>query len=101
MEDEGDEDATRYAGRDLAAGKVSFPSWGGKAPKRKKTRLLSDSLASPEEDEDEDDGQGEEGPVTLAMNGKWLLAGFSNGTIHRSLLLPIAESPMTRSNTTN
>ena len=103
-ESEGEEEESaaghRWSGRDLAVGKVSFPEWGGNAPKRKRQRgPFGRGPFGPVNLEEEDDGYGEGGPVTLAINGKWLIAGFSNGTISRAPFLP-SESFLQNRNTT-
>ncbi|CAB9509386.1 expressed unknown protein [Seminavis robusta] len=91
-EEDVDEEGTNhtFSGRHLAIGKVSFLKFGGEAPKRKKQKLfgmnshnMSDFLSTASEH------LGSGGPIALAIHGKWLVAGFINGTIARSPLLPI------------
>ena len=98
-----DEDAAsrQQLARQLALGKVEFPPFAGCPPKRKKRRLGAfescgfslESNEVPDDDigfwiTDRDDGQGNGGPVAHAMYGKWLVAGYLNGSIVRAPLLP-------------
>ena len=98
-----DEDAAtrQQLARQLALGKVEFPPFAGFPPKRKKRRLGAfesggfslESNEVPDDDigfwiTDRDDGQGNGGPVAHAMYGKWLVAGYLNGSIVRAPLLP-------------
>lgn len=86
MDDCDEDDPKKYAGRDIAVGHYSFPRWGGNRPTRKK-RKNPDYMGG-REVEDDEDGHGKGGPIVLAMRGKWLVAGFSNGTVARAPHLP-------------
>jgi len=78
-----------FSGRKLAKGKVTIPKWGGVTQHRKKqkthARLTSDNL---DEKPAKKKAVGDGGPALLALRGKWLVAGFSNGTIARAPFLP-------------
>lgn len=90
--DYGDDDNPyRLTGREIAAGKVNFPSWGDNAPKGKKRKRPNASIVDSgvdDKEEDKDDWLGKGGPLALAIRGKWIVAGFSNGTIARAPFLP-------------
>jgi hypothetical protein len=82
-EDSHDEDDPhKYSGRQIAIGKVTFPEFGGNPPTRTKEKNPSFMIGLPESD-DKSDRLGEGGVIALAMRGKWLVAGFSNGTLSR------------------
>ena len=94
FEGEGEDSHYIYSGRILAEGKVCFPEWGGVGKERKKEisfpfgdSLMNDGLIN-DDSLSEDCPLGEGGPVSLAIRGKWLVAGFSNGTIARAPFLP-------------
>lgn len=89
-----DDEPEPCVGRELADGKVELPLWGGNTPnsrKRQKTEGDSeqpfnmDTLMRAGRQKGRD-GLGEGGPITVAVRGKWLVAGFSNGTISKTLL---------------
>ena len=76
----------KRAGREMAVGKVKFPLFGGNSPPRKKRKpFLFDSMMDYGGLEKED-GFGSGGPVTLAMRGRLVIAGFSNGSLVKFLL---------------
>ena len=96
-----DDDNRQQLAQQLALGKVEFPPFAGCPPKRKKRRLGAfgnddksvESNEVPDDDmgiwlTDTNDGQGNGGPVAYAMYGKWLVAGYLNGSIVRAPLLP-------------
>jgi len=86
QEDECHEDnPRRYHGREIAVGKVIFPEFGGNKPNRKKRKSTFAFLG---EEEDTKDGLGRGGPIVLATKGKFLIAGYTNGTITRAPHLP-------------
>ena len=103
-DDDDDEEVSKYrfGGREIAVGKVSFPLFGGNPPRRKKRKIGFGTLRPGNESDSgsesdfggalwtmsKDDGLGEGGPVSLAMHGKWLVAGFSNGSVVRAPYLP-------------
>jgi len=85
------EDDQKYTGRSVAVGKISFPGFGGNPPKRKKKKFTFGYEAGfPRDDEEPDDEEllGAGGPVSLAIRGRYVVAGFTNGSIVRSSLLP-------------
>jgi len=65
------------AARSIAVGKVEFPPFGGNKPTRKRKQGWFGSV------EDTSDGLGNGGPLTLALRGRHLVAGFANGTLTR------------------
>ncbi len=88
-----------YPGREIAIGKVKFPLWGGNEPAHKRRKQNDDSdevgcilgLDDDESDDewylrDRDDSFGEGGPMAIAFRGRWIVAGFSNGTLVKALL---------------
>jgi hypothetical protein len=77
-----EDDRHRYAGRSIAIGKVTFPEFGGNKPKRKKKKNPEFMIGFPESD-DKSDRLGDGGPIALAMRGRWIVGGFSNGTLAR------------------
>jgi hypothetical protein len=77
-----EDDPHKYSGRQIAIGKVTFPEFGGNPPTRTKEKNPSFMIGLPESD-DKSDRLGEGGVIALAMRGKWLVAGFSNGTLSR------------------
>lgn len=81
-----DEEEHIYPGRDIAIGKVEFLLWGGCKPvrKRQKRNVRDDELWLKRGDEDERFGAG--GPMAIAFRGRWIVAGFSNGTLSKALL---------------
>jgi hypothetical protein len=76
------DDPIHRAGREVAIGNATFPLWGGNMPRRKKRKHGFFEF------EDNSDGFGEGGPIVLAIRGKWLVGGFSNGSIARAPHLP-------------
>ncbi len=93
----GEEEDGNYPGRKIAVGKVEFPLWGGNKPARKRQKQQQvgfSSLDCSDEDDsfglaacrDEDDSFGEGGPMAVAIRGRWVVAGFSNGTLSKALL---------------
>jgi hypothetical protein len=80
-----DEDAKmrRRAGREIAVGMVKFPLWGGSDDRLKKRAKFEFPIILTR---DKDACSGEGGPIMLALRGRWLVAGFSNGPIARMLL---------------
>mmetsp|Transcript_41934 Transcript_41934/g.76672 ORF Transcript_41934/g.76672 Transcript_41934/m.76672 type:complete len:109 (+) Transcript_41934:826-1152(+) len=71
----------------MAACKIEFPLWGGNKPTRKKKKLDHLGPISNFLDYDDDsDGLGKGGPVQLAMRGRQVVAGFSNGSLAKILL---------------
>jgi hypothetical protein len=92
----GEEEDGNYPGRKIAVGKVEFPVWGGNKPARKRQQQNQDgfSLDCRDEDDsfglggyrDEDDSFGEGGSMAIAIRGRWVVAGFSNGTLSKALL---------------
>lgn len=88
------EDDQKYKGRSVAVGKFSFPGFGGNPPKRKKRKFsFGYEVGFPRDDEeskdeDHEDLLGAGGPVSLAIRGRYVVAGFTNGSIVRSSLLP-------------
>ena len=87
-----DDDEDRcFPGTEIALGKIEFPLWGGNKPAHKGQKQfvfpIQDSLGQQEDDDDDDDDCfGEGGPVALAIRGRWIVAGFSNGSISKALL---------------
>jgi hypothetical protein len=82
---EEDEDSPHFhAGRKMSTGMVQFPRFGGNKPNRKRKKAEWMAFA----DEDRSDGLGNGGPVSLAMRGRFLISGYSNGRIVRAPLLP-------------
>ncbi|KAL9180015.1 hypothetical protein ACHAXT_007985 [Thalassiosira profunda] len=81
---DGDEKALqeKRAGREMAVGKVEFPKYGGNKPSRKKVKNDHFAMSFT----DDSDGLGRGGPVTMAMRGRHLVGGFSNGSMVRFLL---------------
>lgn len=78
----------RRSGREMAVGKVKFPLFGGNKPPRKK-RKASTSMAAMigfSTDDEKEDGFGRGGPVALAMRGRHIIGGFSNGSLVKFLL---------------
>eukprot|EP00985_Skeletonema_marinoi_P012544 scaffold6071_cov92-Skeletonema_marinoi.AAC.2 len=73
----------KRAGREMAAGKVIFPLFGGNSPPRKKRKPGVFDFGGDEKE----DGFGSGGPITLAMRGRHIIGGFSNGSLVK-LLLP-------------
>jgi hypothetical protein len=80
-------------------GEVKFPLWGGNEPAHKRRKQNDDSdevgcilgLDDDESDDewylrDRDDRFGEGGPMVIAFRGRWIVAGFSNGTLVKALL---------------
>ncbi len=94
MEDDEDDDPRTFAARDMAVGHYQFPKWGGNESGRKKRKKestrqdWSDGMLRIDPDFKCTDRDDKEGPMILAMRGKWLVAGFSNGTIARAPHLP-------------
>ena len=91
-EREAEEESGRwFAGRHLVAGQVKFPLWGGNPPAKAKKKE-EEKQASRFRDlfllDSRDDLLGEGGPMVLAIQGKWLVAGFAYGGIVRAPLLP-------------
>ncbi|KAL3780651.1 hypothetical protein HJC23_000121 [Cyclotella cryptica] len=77
-------------GRQIAVGKVEFPRWGGIKPQRKKLKpqdFCFDISKISKGEKEEDDGFGDGGgPIAIAMRGRGIVAGFSNGTSIKALL---------------
>mmetsp|Transcript_17074 Transcript_17074/g.28009 ORF Transcript_17074/g.28009 Transcript_17074/m.28009 type:complete len:299 (-) Transcript_17074:126-1022(-) len=74
----------KRAGREMAAGKVKFPLFGGNNPPRKKRKPGAFGMI--DFGSDEKDGFGRGGPITLAMRGRHIIGGFSNGSLVKFLL---------------
>mmetsp|Transcript_14353 Transcript_14353/g.26944 ORF Transcript_14353/g.26944 Transcript_14353/m.26944 type:complete len:718 (-) Transcript_14353:1861-4014(-) len=72
-------DRHRFSGREIAIGSVRFPEFGGNPPSMKKDENPSCMIGSESKPDDFGDG----GVIALAIRGKWLVAGFSNGTLSR------------------
>lgn len=76
------------SGRQIAVGKVEFPPWGGNPPKREKAKpqdIFDRNRISIKGGKD--DGFGRKGgPLAIAIRGKWIISGFSNGTLSKALL---------------
>jgi hypothetical protein len=95
-----DDDETRdmCMGREIASGRVEIPAWGGNTPlarKKQKTNsspFMMSSYSLGSDSSSENDGFGQGGPVMIALRGKWLVTGFSNGTISRTVLPDTFES---------
>lgn len=112
-EDYDEDDDEMYRGRKIAFGRVRFPLWGGNKPANKRRKQNGDSaddsdeggrilgLSDDESDDasddesddsgllklkDRDDSFGEGGPVAIAFRGRYIVAGFSNGTLAKALL---------------
>ena len=87
-----------YPGRQISVGKVKFPLWGGNKPCHKKRKQnddtekvgcmlgLDDDFEGFLKGRDNDDSYGEGGPMAIAFRGRWIVAGFSNGTLVKALL---------------
>ena len=76
----------KRAGREMAVGKVKFPLFGGNSPSRKKRKP---NLFGPIDfgcGDEEEDGFGRGGPITLAFRGRYIIGGFSNGSLVRFIL---------------
>ena len=71
--------------REIAVGKVMFPEFGGNPPETENNRNMN-VIAVPS-----DENFGDGGPIALALNGRWLVGGFSNGSLVRAPLLPQGE----------
>lgn len=77
-DDEDEEDYERNRpGRQMALGKVVFPRWGGSKPTQT----------------EHDDKFGSGGPVAMAIRGRWIVSGFSNGTLSKALLPEEFDEP--------
>jgi hypothetical protein len=93
VEEEEDDEEMRYLrDRSRATGKISFPRRGGaKEKKKEKKRKYLSGVDSFEGFNfyglDEDSGR-TGGPEVLAINGRYVLAGFRNGAILQGKLLP-------------
>jgi len=91
----GEDDSQTYEGRDIAVGKICFPKFGGNAPPKQKKRsffpfssMESDSDSFGLKDQEEENSFGEGGPIAMAIRDRFVVAGFTNGSIARSSLLP-------------
>lgn len=87
-EDEEEEEEYSYAGRKMLTGMVKFPRFGGNKPIRKKETTFESFAIASQNRENPSDGLGNGGPTSLAMRGKFLIVGYSNGTITRAPFLP-------------
>lgn len=77
----------KRAGREMAVGKVKFPLFGGNNPPRKKRKPSTSIMDIMDFSNDEKkDGFGRGGPVALAMRGRHIVGGFSNGSLVKFLL---------------
>mmetsp|Transcript_11879 Transcript_11879/g.18236 ORF Transcript_11879/g.18236 Transcript_11879/m.18236 type:complete len:174 (+) Transcript_11879:235-756(+) len=77
----------KRAGREMALGKVQFPPFGGNNPPRKKTEPSTSAFSIMDfSTDDEKDGFGRGGPLALAMRGRHIIGGFSNGSLVKFLL---------------
>jgi len=76
----------KRAGREMAIGKVKFPPFGGNSPSRKKRKPLDFMGPLDLSCKDQEDGFGEGGPIALAMRGRYIVGGFSNGSLARFFL---------------
>ena len=86
------------AAREIAVGKVEFPLWGGNQPTRKKKKLDHLGPISNFLDYDDDSsGLGNGGPIQVAIRGRHVIAGFSNGTLAKFLLPEQFEENKTQS----
>jgi hypothetical protein len=89
-DDEEDVQMKRRFGREIAFGMVKFPLWGGGDDHpNKKAKFEFPIESTPfniNSDDEEDECSGEGGPIMLAIRGRWLVAGFSTGSIARILL---------------
>jgi hypothetical protein len=100
--DRDEENSHMYNGREIAVGKICSPGYGGNALKRKEQkfefRIESSNMSSTKYGEQEgEEGLGEGGPIALATRGRWVVAGFSNGSIVRASLLPDQYTPSGKS----
>ena len=80
----------KWTGREIAVARVEIPNFGGNAPSSKKQKR-DDSFADsfslrPRSSEDKNCPFGNGGPITMAMRGRNLTTGFSNGTIANTIL---------------
>ena len=84
--DEKDEETFRkkFVGREIAIGKVTFPFMNDSPPP---LRVKMNARKKGEE-KDENYGIGNGGPVSLAMRGRYLVAGFADGAIVMAPPLP-------------
>ncbi len=89
------DDPRSYAARDMAVGHYQFPKWGGNESGRKKRKkertdqiFLPGMISNNYDEYEKSDYDDKGGPMVLAVRGKWLVAGFSNGTIARAPHLP-------------
>ena len=80
----------KWTGREIAVAKVEIPEFGGNTPSSKKQKRNHQVggvfMLRPLSEQPKDDGLGHGGPITLAIGGRNLITGFSNGTITNTTL---------------